>query len=309
MKDFAGSDDPKKMEQGRDGSMLNIFPTKKVSIPVDINFVRQNGTVNAKDSVVSAVVFDITKNVLFKNDAAVLNIIAANKWKRPVYFTSQAAGDLGFQNYIRQDGMTYRLVPVLNREVNDDWAYDKMMTKFASGNADKPGVYFDEENRRHLNTIRMAYATAALSLAQNNYKDSAKKMLNKVDKMMLEENFPYGMVSRNQQHNYISQMMLQAAYVAGDTVLIAKITKSLTKDLQQQISYYAALDENRAGSFDNVDQSGRRGGDKNSAEQLLMRIMSFDQQFKAQSATPTETPGQIITQPVAPSKPVDTQKK
>ena len=309
MKDYAGSDDPNKMEQGRDGSSLNIFPSKKVSVPVDVNLVRKNGTVNANDSVGSEIVFTITKNAIFKNDAAVLNIIAANKWKRPIYFTSQNAGDLGFENYIRQDGLTYRLVPVANSQVNDDWAYDKMMTKFASGNADKPGVYYDEENRRHLNSIRMAYAVAALDLAQKDRKEEAKKMLNKVDKMMLEENFPYGMVSRNQQHNYISMLMLQATYAAGDSILATKITKSLKKDLEQQLSYYASLDENRISNFDYVDQSNRRGGDKNAAEQFLMRIASFEQQHKAQSALPKEMPVQINAQPVAPTKQGDTQKK
>ena len=201
------------------------------------------------------------------------------------------------------------MVPVLNTnsEVNDKWAYDKMMSKFASGNADKAGVYFDEENRRHLNSIRMAYASAALDMAQKNKKEEARKMLNKADKLMLEENFPYGMVSRNQQQNYISMMMLQASYAAEDTVLISKITKSLKKDLEQQISYYNSLDENRLGSFDYVtDQSGRKGGDKNTAEQFLMRIMQMEQQFKVQSGLPTEAPGQINTQPV---KPVDSMKK
>lgn len=310
MKDFAGSDDPKKVEQGRDGNPINIFPSKHVSVPVDINTVRQNGTVNADDSVVSQVVFDITKNALFKNDAAILNIIAANKWKRPIYFTSQDAGGLGFQNYIRQDGMTYRLVPVLNNnsEVNDKWAYDKMMTKFASGNADKPGVYFDEENRRHLNSIRMSYASAALDMAQKNKKEEARKMLNKADKMMLEENFPYGMVSRNQQQNYISLLMLQASYAADDTVLAAKITKSLKKDLEQQISYYNSLNDEKQGYFDYVvDQSGRRGGDKNTAEQFLMRMMQLEQQYKAMSGKPVELPGSLNTQQAKP--PADTGKK
>ncbi len=308
MKDFAGSDDPSKVETGRDGSTLNIFPSKRVSIPVDINLVRQNGTVTATDSVLTQVVFDITKTALFKNDAAILNIIAANKWKRPIYFTSQDAGGLGFQNYIRQDGLTYRLVPVANDEVNEDWAYDKMMTQFASGNADKPGVYFDEENRRHLNSIRMAYAVAASNLAQANKKEEAKKMLNKADKMMLEENFPYGMVSRNQQQNYISLLMLQATYAAGDTVLAAKITKSLKKDLEQQLNYYNSLDDDKAGNFDFTDQSGRQGGDKNAAQQFLMRIMQLEQQYRMQAGLPTETPGQINANPVTP-KASDSPKK
>jgi hypothetical protein len=305
MKDFAGSDDPSKVEQGRDGNVLNIFPSKRVSIPVDIDFVRQNGTVNANDSVVSQVVFDISKNALFKNDAAILNIIAANKWKRPIYFTSQDAAGLGFQNYIRQDGLAYRFVPVLNSDVNDEWVYDKMMNKFASGNADKPGVYFDEENRRHLNSIRMAYAVAALDMAGKNKKEEAKKMLNKADKMMLEENFSYGMVSRNQQQNYISYIMLQASYAAGDTVLAAKITKSLRKDLEQQVNYYNSLNEDRQYNFDYIDHTGRKAGDKNSAEDFLRRIMALEQQYKIQSGLPPETSGPIINQPMAP----DTQKR
>jgi hypothetical protein len=128
--------------------------------------------------------------------------------------------------------------------------------------------------------------------------------------MMLEENFSYGMVSRNQQQNYISILMLRASYAAGDTVLAAKITKSVKKDLEQQLSYYASLDDNRLSSFDYVtDQSGRKGGDKNAAEQFLMQIMQLEQQYRAQSALPTETPGQINTKPVVPPKAADTQKK
>ncbi|MEO7306352.1 MAG: DUF2723 domain-containing protein [Ferruginibacter sp.] len=308
MKDFAGSDDPNKVEQGRDGNVLNVFPSKKVSIPVDINLVRQNGTVNADDSVASQVVFDIPKNALVKNDAAILNIIAANKWKRPIYFTSQGAADLGFRAYVRQDGLTYRFVPVLGSQVNDVWAYDKMMSVFKSGSADKPGVYFDEENRRHLNSIRMAYTTAAMDMAEKGKKEEAKKMLNKVDKMMLEENFPYGMVSRDQQHNYISLLMLQATYLAGDTVLAGKITKSLKKDLEQQQAYYAALDDDKLSSFDYVDSQGRKDGDKNAVDQFLMRILQLEQQQKGQAGLPPEIPGQINNQPPVP-KAADTSKK
>src|SRR6202012_3285991 len=95
---------------------------------------------------------------------AILNIVAANKWKRPIYFTQQRV-ELGFDQYLRQDGLTYRLVPVKNPDVNRSWVYDKMMNKFAFGNCNVPGVYYDEENRRHLLTIRLAFATAAANLA------------------------------------------------------------------------------------------------------------------------------------------------
>ena len=101
MKDFAGSDDPSNMEQTRDGNMISVFPTKKVSIPVDAELVRKNGTVNPTDSIVDEIRFEIPKTVLYKNDAAILNIIASNKWKRPIYFTSPY-GELGFSSFLRQ---------------------------------------------------------------------------------------------------------------------------------------------------------------------------------------------------------------
>ncbi|MFN8251775.1 MAG: DUF2723 domain-containing protein [Ferruginibacter sp.] len=297
MKDYAGSDDASKTEQSREGGVINIFPTQKVSIPVDINVVRQNGTVNAGDSVVSSVMFEIPKEYLFKNDAAILNIIASNKWKRPIYFTSQEAGGLGFGDYIRQDGLTYRLVPVKAKEnemsVNGDWAFDKMTNKFKFGNADVMGVYFDEENRRHLNSIRLAYAQTAMYLADNGKKDSARKMLQKCDKMMLQENFPYGMVSRGQMHNKFSIQMLMAAYKAGDTVLADKITKSVKKDLEQQMNYMSHLDDNK--------QSMIMAYDGSDVQRLLMYLQQLEMQYKNPlPAVPAETPGQgkINTAPV-----------
>ena len=66
-------------------------------------------------------------------------------------------------------------------------------------------------------------------------------LLNKSDNGMLDENFAYGMVSRFQQHNYISLQFLEACYKAGDTVLAGKVTKSVKKELEQQMTFYAAL--------------------------------------------------------------------
>lgn len=243
MKDWAGSDDPSKVRPVGDGIVINTYPTKRVTVPVDVALVKSNGTVNADDSVVNELRFEIPKNVIQKNDAAILNIIAANKWKRPIYFTSERI-QLGFDKYIRQDGLTYRLVPVEADDqnfVNRDWVADRMMNKFVFGAADKPGVYFDEENRRHLNSIRLAYATAAAGLADHGRKEDAKKLLNKCDKNMLEQNFPYGMVSRFQQHDYFSLQFLEAAYKAGDTALAQKVSREVKKDLEQQMAYYAKL--------------------------------------------------------------------
>ena len=249
MKSYVGVDKPEYMDNSR-GEATNTYPVKKVSIPVDKSLVLKNGTVTATDSVLNEVRFDIPKNRLFKNDLAVLNIIAANKWNRPIYFTSPYQVGLGFDRFLRMDGLAHRLVPAENTTVpvageapfvNTDWAFGKMMNTFASGNADLPGVYFDEENKRHLNSIRDAYSDLAFDLINKGRKEDAKTALRKADKMILEENFAYGQVSRGNYYNRTSLRFLSACYAADEKELAAKVLKGLKKDLEQQQDYYVSL--------------------------------------------------------------------
>ncbi len=213
---------------------------------MDSNFVKQNGTASAKDSIVSKVTFEISKNALMKNESAVLNIIAANKWKRPIYFTlPNDIQSIGLGAYLRRDGMTYRLVPVLNQPVNNDTMFNNLMYKFSFGNAQIPGVYFDEENRRHLTTIRETHTDLAMSLINTGRKEDARKVLEKCDKMMLQNNMPYGMASRYNQHNRTTLFFLDACYKAEDSLLAKKVSTSLTKDLMQQMRYYKNLSESK----------------------------------------------------------------
>jgi hypothetical protein len=253
-KNVVGSDDSKYTQQGEDGTVYNFLPVHHLSVPVDLNLVRSNGTVNANDSVASELHIDIApkKNYLFKNELAVLAIIAANKWQRPICFNSTyEVEDLGLAKYIRQDGLAGTLVPVeapgnSNGSYNNDVAYRNMMTKFAYGNAITPGVYYDEENRRHLNTLRAAHAQLALSLIDIGKKDSASKLLQHFDDNVLESNFPYGMTAnRGNQHNKISMSFLLACYESGNMTLAAKVAASLKKDLSQQLRYYNSLGDSQ----------------------------------------------------------------
>ena len=113
-------------------------------------------------------------------------------------------------------------------------------------------------------------------------------MLNHCDSMMLQENMPYGMVGRSQQHNQISMQFLLAAYKAGDSTLAAKVSRSLKKDMQQQMVYYQSLSDNKR---DNLSFEEERN------ENLLKNLMAWEQQFKKQGPA-TETRVPINTQPV-----------
>jgi len=316
-KNVVGSDDPKYTQQGEDGTTYNFLPVHRLSVPVDLHLVRSNGTVNADDSVVSELHIDIApkKNYLFKNELAVLAIIAANKWQRPICFNSTyEVEDLGLAKYIRQDGLAGTLVPVeapanSYGSYNNDVAYRNMMTKFAYGNAITPGVYYDEENRRHLNTLRAAHAQLALSLIDAGKKDSARKLLQHFDQNVLESNFPYGMTSnRGNQHNRISMSFLLACYESGDMTLAAKVAASLKKDLSQQLRYYNSLGDSQPNEQLAVNAqmaAQQKGGNLNdrqigytqdilSSYQMLRQL---DEWYKQFAAPPPAAPPAKAEQP------------
>ncbi|MGA1379307.1 MAG: DUF2723 domain-containing protein [Chitinophagaceae bacterium] len=259
MNSFVGSDDPARMDNSR-GEPLNIMPVSRVTVPVDRSVVLQNGTAVAGDSILPALGIELPKRALLKNDLIILNIIAANQWKRPIYFTSPM-GELGFGPYLRKEGLSYRLVPVLPRFSQMNWVadqsmranglggttlrdnnldvmYKNLMEKFRFGGAEKKGIYFDEENRRHLLNIRSVYAETAGNLADAGRKEEAKKVMEKIENSITPASLPYAMVSRYNSHNQTALIYLEAAYKAGMTELATKVKKAILTDLQQQDNYY-----------------------------------------------------------------------
>jgi len=253
-------------ETGRDVGFGN-FPIAKFLVPVDKEAVLKNGTVNADDSVLSEMPFEIPSSKLqgglVRSDFIILNIIASNAkngWKRPIYFSSPM-GELGFGQYLRKDGLAYRLVPVnlkfpqqnwildsvmrtarmggtTIRDNNTDFMFKNLMEKFEFGGANKKGVYFDEENRRHILNIRGLFAEAAGNLADKGRKEDAIKLLNKVEAGISTDNLPYAEVSRYSAHNQTGLMYLEACYKAGNTALAEKVKAALAKDIEQQRKYY-----------------------------------------------------------------------
>jgi hypothetical protein len=229
---------------------VNIFPTHKFKVPVNKANAIAAGIAKPTDNIVDELLIDFNPNrqYMVKNEMAMYAIIATSQFKRPVCFTSlQELKELGLDKYVRQTGMSYQLVPVLGdgASVDTDASYKNIMTKFAFGNAKNPTVYYDEENRRHLNSIRYSVAQVAAALAMEGKKDKARDILRKVDSEMNEKSFPYAMTSnRGNQHDYFSFVFLQSCYAADDEALAKKIASLLLKDLKQQIVYYKSLGDN-----------------------------------------------------------------
>jgi Protein of unknown function (DUF2723) len=280
--EFMGSDSNQLETQG--GDRINYFNTHNFTIPVDRQAVLASGTVALKDSarILDKVAFSFPGNALLKNDLMQLNIIAANKWKRPIYFT-QPYG-LGLNSFIQNDGLAYRLVPLKTEPntnlVDVDTMYRNLMTRFKFGGAEKPNVYFDENGRRILMSIRSAYATLGEVLAAGGSRDSALKVLNYGYQMVNPTSMPYGMTSADNRHNITSMQYAYAFYMAGDSLKGQQIVDAVIRDCRQQLEYYNALSESQLSDLKQ---------DQQTASQIMSQAEGLKTQFH-KIAVPNKMP-------------------
>jgi tetratricopeptide (TPR) repeat protein len=315
---------------------VNRFPVSRLGVPVDEATVRANGTVNPEDSIESPMLFEIPKNTLdrglYRSDLIILAIIATNQWKRPIYFTSPY-GELGFWNYLRKDGLAYRLVPVISQPDRAKWVldqsinrieqkyrtgiggtqimninkkaiYDNLMNRFGFGGADKKGTYFDEENRRHLLNIRSVYGETAGILADNGDKEKAKQLLEKAEAGIDPENLPYAMVSRFNSHNQTGLLYLEALYKAGMMDKAEKVRQAIRKDFEEQKKYYEYLRDNKPELY-----SGTLEGTEVFLNNVMLEVLADIEQAYSPNApkqpgTQPEVGGGIIN-----NNPADTVRR
>ncbi len=113
--DFVTSDLPQAKIETSSGEKFNYIPTRNFILPVDTALVLKNGTVSAADRnlVVPQIEWTFNRNNLSKSGMVVMDILANNNWKRPIYFASLGQeGTLGLEDYMQLEGFAYRLVPI-----------------------------------------------------------------------------------------------------------------------------------------------------------------------------------------------------
>ncbi|WP_430811846.1 MULTISPECIES: glycosyltransferase family 117 protein [unclassified Carboxylicivirga] len=98
---FIASNDEDSKLPLQNGKKIDYSPIRQFALPY-----------NDKDTLK----WECPKKVLYKNDIALLDILASNNWERPIYFTTGADPDifLGLQEHLRYDGPVYKLVPQRN---------------------------------------------------------------------------------------------------------------------------------------------------------------------------------------------------
>ncbi len=221
----------------------DYLPTKKFSIHVNADEVIKNGTVKEKDrnKILPWVDWSINKSYIMKAEMMVLDILATNKWQRPVYFAITVGSDsyMSLENYFQLEGFAYRLVPIktANKDgqigrVDVDIMYENMMKKFKWGNMNNPKVYLDENNVRMIMNLRNSFARLADQLIVENRKDDALKVLDRCEELIPDKIIPY---------NYFNLGLINAYFNAKDTTKANKMVKRLADITLNDLNYYFSV--------------------------------------------------------------------
>lgn len=212
--DIMTSDNPRDKIPYADGSEENFLPTKNLKISIDPQEIFATNTLpqpqsnkmlpgikaasdknvisevaqasNAK--IAPAVEWTYNKGYVSKVELALFDILAHNKWKRPIYFAITVPSDnyIGLDKYLYNEGFAYRLLPLKNEIPDSVWRrsdltnsqvmYHNMMTKFKWGNI-KNARYLDPESMRMVYTIINNFNILGENLYREGDYEKARKAL------------------------------------------------------------------------------------------------------------------------------------
>jgi hypothetical protein len=203
---FISSDAPEAKVRAQSGTELNYFPTKKFSLVVDKEAVIKSGTVSAADAdkIADTLFWDLEKSYLMKADLVILDLIANNNWKRPIYFAVTVGNDsyMNLEPFFQLEGLAYRFVPIRSLpdaggqtgRVEPKIMYENMMNKFLFGGMNREDVYLDQNNLNMAMNFRNNYSRLAETLVTNGERDSALKVLDYMNNMMPDKTIPYNVM-------------------------------------------------------------------------------------------------------------------
>jgi hypothetical protein len=221
------------------------YPTNKIRVPVNKENVLASGLVKAKDSalILDYIDIDLPKSALPKNRLLMLDLLANNDWKRPLYFSggSFEAGEyLWMKDYLQLDGLAYKLVPIKTKYESvfemgriDTDTMTAIVKSWEWGNSGDPEVYIDTQTRVQGLSFRSNLARLTETLIGENKLSEAKEILDIGMKNMPVNGFDY--------YNFVVPF-IEGYYAVGAPEEARGLFQELKNIYQDHLGYYAAMD-------------------------------------------------------------------
>ncbi len=127
-------------------------------------------------------------------DIMIIHILSENKFRRPVYFavTVADANKIGLHDYLRMDGLAFRVLPVkIDRRLIDPQILEtNLFEKYQFRNLNNPDVYYNENIKALLGNYRSAFLTLAQYYITQNRNEDALRVLDQMTEIIPEEIIP-----------------------------------------------------------------------------------------------------------------------
>jgi hypothetical protein len=227
----------------------NYFPTENVRIPVNKETVLKNGLVKPEDAdeIVPYIDIQIKNSAIYKNRLLMLDIVANNDWKRPIYFTGGAFAEddyIWMKDYLQLDGMCYKLVPIHTPvdkanpfdmgRVDADLMYEKVK-KWNWGNSEGD-IYHDPETRKNAITYRGNLARLVEKFINEDQPKKAEEIADLAIEKMPVQKFGY---------YTLLEPYISAYYEVGSDEKGRKLYKEVVVKYQENLKYYSELDKDK----------------------------------------------------------------
>lgn len=221
-----------------------FYPTNKIRIPVNKQNVLESGLVKEKDSalIVDYIDIDLPQSALPKNRILMLDLIANNDWKRPIYFSGgsfDSAEYIWMKDYLQMDGLVYKLVPIKtpNRNsfemgrIDADLTYD-IVKKWDWGNSGSDNIYHDPQTRSQGLSFRSNLARLMETLIEEKKIDKAKDVIDIAMTNMPVDHFGF--------YAFV-EPFVDGYYKVGETEKARELYRKLKKIYQEHLEYYANI--------------------------------------------------------------------
>jgi hypothetical protein len=220
------------------------YPTTHLRIPVNKKNVLESGLVKEKDSalIVDYIDIDLPSSAITKKSMMMLDILANNDWKRPIYFSGGSFDDAEFiwlKDYLQLDGLAYKLVPIKTEHkggfdmgrIDGDLMYD-IVKNWDWGNSGDPTIYHDTQTRIQSVTFRSNLARLTETLIQENKIEKAKDVIDiAMTNMPLDQFGFYTLV----------EPFIDAYYQVGETSKARELFQKLRNKYHEHLDYYDSL--------------------------------------------------------------------
>ncbi|MCE7062023.1 DUF2723 domain-containing protein [Dyadobacter sp. CY343] len=187
------------------GDVTSILPSSNLFLPVNVAEVKAMNIIKEELNPLlsESMSWKIGKRDLQKGDLVILDIIASNNWKRPVYFSSTmgSSQNLGLQEHLQMEGYAFRLLPVRvpgadDGYVNSDIMFENLMKKTFWREMNNPEVYYDDTYRGSpVVTARLSFLRLAQQLIAEKRVDKARQVIDKAMAVMPDDTIPFDQVS------------------------------------------------------------------------------------------------------------------